>query len=87
MNLLYIRDAIFRRDDDGILMSSRGEQGLIISVVFTVLATCFVMMRMYTRMKLMNRVEANDWMVIIALVGWLIGTDIKGLQILMQMYR
>ncbi|KAJ5796903.1 uncharacterized protein N7518_005443 [Penicillium psychrosexuale] len=69
MNLLYIRDAIFRRDNDGILMSSRGEQGLIISVVFTVLATCFVMMRMYTRMKLMNRVEANDWMVIIALVN------------------
>ncbi|CAG8895691.1 unnamed protein product [Penicillium egyptiacum] len=69
MNLLYIRDAIFRRDNDGIFMSSRGEQGLIISVVFTALATFFVVLRMYTRMKLMNRVEANDWMVIIALVN------------------
>ncbi|CAP98684.1 Pc22g13960 [Penicillium rubens Wisconsin 54-1255] len=69
MNLLYIRDAIFRRDNDGILLSSGGQEGLIISVVFTALATCFVAMRMYTRMKLMNRVEANDWMVIIALVN------------------
>lgn len=69
MNLLYIRDAIFRRDNDGILLSSRGQEGLVISVVFTALATCFVVMRMYTRMKLMNRVEANDWMVIIALVS------------------
>ena len=86
MNLLYIRDAIFRRDNDDILMSSRGEQNLVISVVFTVLATCFVVMRMYTRMKLMNRVEANDWMVIIALVGW-VGTDIAECQILMQMHR
>lgn len=69
MELLYIRDAIFRRDNDGIFMSARGAQGLIVSVVFTALATCFVGMRMYTRIKLMNRVEANDWMVIIALVN------------------
>ncbi|CAI7627029.1 unnamed protein product [Penicillium glandicola] len=69
MNPLHIRDAIFRRDNEGILMSSRGEQGLVISVVFTSLATAFVGMRMYTRVKLMNRVEANDWMVIIALVN------------------
>ncbi|KUM65522.1 hypothetical protein ACN42_g1566 [Penicillium freii] len=69
MDQLYIRDAIFRRDNDGIFMSARGAQGLIVSVVFTALATCFVGMRMYTRMKLMNRVEANDWMVIIALVN------------------
>lgn len=32
-------------------------------------------MRMYTRMKLMNRVEANDWMVIIALVSWVIDIE------------
>ncbi|KAG0156121.1 hypothetical protein PDIDSM_3297 [Penicillium digitatum] len=50
-------------------MSSRGTLGMIVSVVFTALATCFVAMRMYTRVKLMNRVEANDWMVIIALVN------------------
>ena len=52
-------------------MSSRGEQALIVSVVFTSLATCFVAMRMYTRIKLMRRVEANDWMVIVALVSCL----------------
>ncbi|CAI7582898.1 unnamed protein product [Penicillium viridicatum] len=69
MDQLYIRDAIFRRDNDGIFMSARGAQGLIVSVVFTALATCFVGMRMYTRIKLMNRVEANDWMVVIALVN------------------
>jgi hypothetical protein len=28
MNLLYIRDAIFRRDNDGILLSSGGQEGL-----------------------------------------------------------
>lgn len=83
MNLLYIRDAIFRRDNDGIFMSSRGEQGLIISVVFTAFATCFVAMRMYTRMKIMNRVEANDWMVVIALVRWVIDIDTEECQILM----
>jgi uncharacterized protein (DUF486 family) len=82
---LYIRDAIFRRDNDSILLSTRGQEGLVISVVFTALATCFVVMRMYTRMKLMNRVEANDWMVIIALVSWVIG--VEEYQILMQMYR
>lgn len=50
-------------------MSSRGAQSLIVSVVFTCLATCFVAMRMYTRTKLIRRVEANDWMVVIALVS------------------
>lgn len=85
MDLLYIRDAIFRRDNDGIFMSARGAQGLIVSVVFTALATCFVGMRMYTRIKLMNRVEANDWMVIIALVSWVI--DIEECDILIQMHR
>ncbi|KAJ5836416.1 hypothetical protein N7447_002442 [Penicillium robsamsonii] len=69
MNSLHSRDGIFRRDNDGILMSSRGEQAMVISVVFTTLATCFVAMRMYTRVRLMRRVEANDWMVIIALVN------------------
>ncbi|KGO65322.1 hypothetical protein PITC_015900 [Penicillium italicum] len=69
MSLLYLRDAIFRRDNDGILMSSQGSVGLITSVVFTSLATFFVVMRMYTRIKLIKRVEANDWMVIIALVN------------------
>ncbi|KAJ5199292.1 hypothetical protein N7472_004496 [Penicillium cf. griseofulvum] len=69
MNSLHSRDGIFKRDNDGILMSPRGEQAMVISVVFTGLATCFVAMRMFTRVKLMRRVEANDWMVIIALVN------------------
>lgn len=68
MNMYQIRDAIFQRNNDGIYMSSRGVQGLTVSVVFTALATCFVAARMYTRIKLMRKVEANDWMVIIALV-------------------
>ncbi|OQE12626.1 hypothetical protein PENVUL_c001G05067 [Penicillium vulpinum] len=50
-------------------MSPRGEEALVISVVFTSLATCFVAMRMYTRIKLMRRVEANDWMVVAALLN------------------
>lgn len=66
---MQLRDAIFRRGNEEIHMSSRGAQGLIVSVVFTSLATCFVAMRMYTRTKLIGRVEANDWMVVIALVS------------------
>ncbi|KAJ6097560.1 hypothetical protein N7499_001934 [Penicillium canescens] len=69
MNMYQIRDAIFQQDNDGTYMSSRGVQGLTVSVVFTALATCFVAARMYTRIKLMRKVEANDWMVIIALVN------------------
>lgn len=43
---------------------------MAVSIVFTVLATGFVVARLYTRIKLMRRVESNDWMVIIALVSW-----------------
>ncbi|KAJ5562498.1 Integral membrane protein [Penicillium sp. DV-2018c] len=68
MNLLQLRDEIFRHDG-GIYISHRGAQGLTVSVVFTVLATCFVAMRMFTRVKLMRRVEGNDWMVMIALAN------------------
>lgn len=69
MTMLQLRDAIFQRGDDGTYMSSRGAQAMTVSVVFTSLATCFVAMRMYTRIKIMRRVEANDWMVVIALVS------------------
>jgi hypothetical protein len=49
-------------------LSSRGTQGLVVSVVFTSLATAFVGIRIYTRLKFLRTLEANDWMVIIALV-------------------
>lgn len=68
MTLLGIRDTIFRRDD-ATYLSSRGLQGLIISVVFTTMATIFVSARLYTRIKIMRRVESNDWMVVVALVS------------------
>ena len=68
MNLLRAHDGIFRRDYGAIYLSSRGVQGLTCSVVFTALATLFVGLRLYTRIRLMRRMESNDWMVVIALV-------------------
>ncbi|RAL06990.1 uncharacterized protein BO97DRAFT_269482 [Aspergillus homomorphus CBS 101889] len=53
---------------DGSYMSPRGAQALAVSVVFTTLATLFVSARIYTRRLLMNRMEPNDWMILIALV-------------------
>ncbi|KAL4903494.1 hypothetical protein BDW74DRAFT_168999 [Aspergillus multicolor] len=49
-------------------LSSRGRQGLEISVAFTSLAALFVLARVYTRTRLIKRVEANDWMIVIALI-------------------
>ena len=42
---------------------------MTISIVFTSLATFFVLARFYTRIWLIKRVEANDWMIMIALVS------------------
>ncbi|KAL5355418.1 integral membrane protein [Aspergillus floccosus] len=47
--------------------SHGGKRGLSISVVFTGLATIFVAARVYTRTRLMKRMEPNDWMILIAL--------------------
>lgn len=69
MNLLQLRDAVFKRDYGNPYLSSRGAQAMAVSVVFTALATSFVGARMYTRIKLMRRFEANDWVVIAALVS------------------
>ncbi|KAJ5182901.1 hypothetical protein N7492_000517 [Penicillium capsulatum] len=69
MNLLQIRDEIFKRGNDDTYLSSRGAQGMAVSIVFTLLATIFVAARLYTRIKLKRCVESNDWMVIIALVN------------------
>ncbi|KAJ5573841.1 Integral membrane protein [Penicillium hispanicum] len=71
MNLLQLRDADLIRDDSSVVMSKRGSQGLAVSVIFTTLATAFVGARLYTRIKLIRRMEANDWMVVIALAFWL----------------
>ncbi|KAL4788453.1 hypothetical protein BJX76DRAFT_365745 [Aspergillus varians] len=49
-------------------LSPRGARGLGISIVFTSLATFFVLARVYTRTKLIKRMEANDWMIVVALV-------------------
>lgn len=70
MNLFELRDAVFRRNADDTYLSSRGAQGLVVSVIFTGLATCFVSARLYTRIRLMRRMESNDWMVVIALVSY-----------------
>ncbi|BCS27547.1 uncharacterized protein APUU_60595S [Aspergillus puulaauensis] len=51
-----------------VYLSARGTQGLVISIIFTILAVFFVLARVYTRAKLIKRVEANDWMIVIALV-------------------
>ncbi|KAL4793361.1 hypothetical protein BDV19DRAFT_380158 [Aspergillus venezuelensis] len=49
-------------------LSPRGTQALVISIVFTSLATLLVTARVYTRTKLIKRIEANDWTIIIALI-------------------
>ncbi|KAJ5647334.1 hypothetical protein N7490_003706 [Penicillium lividum] len=56
-------------EDGSIYLSSRGAQGLTCSVVFTALATSFVGLRLYTRVKLMRRMESNDWMIVVALIN------------------
>lgn len=50
-------------------MTKRGAQGMAVSIIFTSLATCFVLARLYTRIWIMKRIEANDWMVLVALVS------------------
>lgn len=49
-------------------MSARGGRALAASITFTFLATCAVAARLYTRMKIIRRIEPNDWMVLVALV-------------------
>lgn len=71
MNLFQLRDAVFKRDYGNPYLSPRGAQAMAVSVIFTALASCFVGMRMYTRIRLMRRVEASDWVVVIALVSHL----------------
>ncbi|KAJ5947522.1 hypothetical protein N7466_000537 [Penicillium verhagenii] len=60
---------LFKRDNGNTYLSPRGVQGLVCSVVFTALATIFVGLRLYTRTKLLRKMEANDWMIVVALVN------------------
>lgn len=46
----------------------RAATGVIVSAIFTFLAIAIVNARFYTRVHIINRVEANDIMVVIALV-------------------
>lgn len=68
MNIFELRDAVFKRDYGNPYLSPRGAQSMAVSIVFTTLASCFVGLRMFTRITLIRRVEASDWVVIIALV-------------------
>ncbi|KAL4991621.1 hypothetical protein BDW68DRAFT_198392 [Aspergillus falconensis] len=66
---LSLRHWIYSRNEQAKwYLSPRGTQGLVISVVFTSLAALFVLARVYTRRKLISRMEANDWMIVIALI-------------------
>ncbi|KAJ5109346.1 hypothetical protein N7456_006021 [Penicillium angulare] len=69
MGLLQMYNSFPKRDYGDVYLSSRGVQGLTCSVVFTALSSVFVGLRLYTRVKLMRRMESNDWMVVIALVN------------------
>ncbi|KAJ5495216.1 hypothetical protein N7539_000332 [Penicillium diatomitis] len=69
MNYLRIRDSNLMQADGNPYVSSRGMQGLVLSVVFTSLAASFVAVRLYTRLKFLRRLEANDWMVVFALIN------------------
>lgn len=50
-------------------LTDRGARGMVVSIVFTILAMLFVIARLYTRIWLMKRVEANDWLILVALVS------------------
>lgn len=52
-------------------LTARGAQGIAVSIIFTSLATFFVLARLYTRIWLMKRLEANDWVILTALVSML----------------
>lgn len=62
--------ALQPRDNGASYLSERGSQGIAISVSFTVLATCSVAARLYTRVGIMKHMEPNDWMILIALVSF-----------------
>lgn len=60
---------VLRRDVDGTYLSGRGASALAVSVVLTALASYFVLIRIYTRTRIVRRMEADGWMVLVALVS------------------
>ncbi|KAL4886330.1 hypothetical protein BJY04DRAFT_213857 [Aspergillus karnatakaensis] len=63
-----LHQVLSREEHKRSYLSPRGTQSLVISIIFTSLATILVVARVYTRTKLIKRVEANDWMIVIALL-------------------
>jgi hypothetical protein len=53
---------------DDLPMEHRAETGVIVSAIFTFVAIAIIVARFYTRVHIVNRVEANDIIVVIALV-------------------
>ncbi|KAL1981889.1 hypothetical protein VTN96DRAFT_2018 [Rasamsonia emersonii] len=62
-----VSHVILPRGDDTPI-SPRSVQAVVVSVVFTTMATCLVSARLYTRIHIIHRIESNDLMVIAALV-------------------
>lgn len=52
----------------------RGERVLIVSAVFTCLATIFSAIRIYTRSFIVKQMGADDWTILVALVRFRHGT-------------
>ncbi|KAJ9210487.1 hypothetical protein DTO166G4_7954 [Paecilomyces variotii] len=73
------------REHTRTIVSARGGRALAASITFTFLATCAVAARLYTRMKIIRRIEPNDWMVLVALLfsylflGFFIGETVYGM--------
>ncbi|KAL1867036.1 hypothetical protein Plec18167_008827 [Paecilomyces lecythidis] len=73
------------RETTRTIVSARGARALACSLIFTSLATCVVAARIYTRRKIMRKIEPNDWMVMIALLfsylflGFFIGETVYGM--------
>ncbi|KKA20690.1 hypothetical protein T310_5272 [Rasamsonia emersonii CBS 393.64] len=61
-----VSHVILPRGDDTPI-SPRSVQAVVVSVVFTTMATCLVSARLYTRIHIIHRIESNDLMVIAAL--------------------
>lgn len=59
---------VVHHDEASTYLTSRGTRALAASIIFTSLAVIAVLARVYTRVKLIKRFGANDWMIIIALV-------------------
>ena len=64
-----LHDIILPRGSDQSYLVERGTHGLGVSIAFTALATLFVSARLYTRLKILGRMQWNDYMILLALVS------------------